>query len=65
MVSSGREFQAWMCRAHNTVNRSIGKPTFNCDLAAARWAPLDCDQAGGSTCDLAVGAPPAAGRGRR
>jgi hypothetical protein len=58
-VSSGPAFQQWMCRTHNTVNRAIGKPAFNCDLAAARWAPLDCDDEGrGSTCDLSVGAPP-------
>lgn len=62
-MSSGREFQQWLCRAHNTVNRSIGKPAFNCDMAAARWAPLDCDKDGNiSTCDLSVGMPPS---GRR
>jgi mitochondrial FAD-linked sulfhydryl oxidase len=61
-VSSGPELQAWMCRAHNTVNRRLGKPTFNCDLVAARWAPLDCGDGAEAACDLTVGAP---GRGRR
>lgn len=61
-MSSGPALQQWMCRAHNAVNRSIGKPLFNCDLAPARWAPLDCDRLEGlSTCDLSVGA----GGGRR
>jgi FAD-linked sulfhydryl oxidase len=64
-VSSGPEFQAWMCRAHNAVNRSLGKPVFNCELAAARWAPLDCaDDDGRSGCDLSVGTD-VARRGRR
>jgi len=53
VVSSGREFQMWMCRAHNTVNRSIGKPTFNCEVAAARWTPLECDVT--NSCDMTVG----------
>jgi len=54
-----------MCRTHNTVNRSLGKPTFNCNMAAARWAPLDCDDDGkGSTCDLSVGGNQKGGRRR-
>lgn len=61
-VSTGDAFRRWMCRAHNAVNRSVGKPAFNCDLAAARWAPLDCDRDGPSTCDLVVGGN---GGGRR
>jgi FAD-linked sulfhydryl oxidase len=49
-----------MCGAHNTVNRRLGKPLFNCDLVEARWAPLDCGGAEGaeSACSLAVGAAP-------
>lgn len=61
MVTSGPEFQAWMCRAHNAVNRRLGKPTFNCSVAAARWAPLDCGP--DSSCDLSLGSGP--GRGGR
>ncbi len=60
VVSSGRAFQQWMCRTHNTVNRSLGKPTFNCDMVSARWSPLDCagdDEAAAalSACDMSVG----------
>lgn len=43
---------------HNTVNRSLGKPVFNCDVVASRWAPLDCgagEQEVASTCDMTVG----------
>lgn len=52
-VDSGVEFQQWMCRVHNTVNRSIGKPTFNCDLVQSRWQGLDCGE--DSPCDMTVG----------
>lgn len=44
-----------MCRVHNCVNRRLGKPTFNCDLVGARWAPLDCDEH--NSCDMTVGRP--------
>jgi hypothetical protein len=53
VVSNGRDFAVWMCRTHNAVNRRIGKPAFNCDLVAARWAPLDCDEH--NSCDMTVG----------
>uniref|UniRef100_A0A383WB31 Sulfhydryl oxidase n=1 Tax=Tetradesmus obliquus TaxID=3088 RepID=A0A383WB31_TETOB len=53
VVSSGRDFAVWMCRTHNAVNRRIGKPSFNCDLVAARWAPLDCDEH--NSCDMTLG----------
>lgn len=53
IVSSGAEFSLWMCRTHNAVNRRLGKPTFNCDLVGARWAPLDCDEH--NSCDMTVG----------
>eukprot|EP00879_Flechtneria_rotunda_P007686 GHRR01008059.1.p1 GENE.GHRR01008059.1~~GHRR01008059.1.p1 ORF type:complete len:220 (+),score=76.94 GHRR01008059.1:571-1230(+) len=52
-VSNGEQFSRWMCRVHNTVNRHLGKPAFNCDLVAGRWAPLDCDEH--NSCDLTVG----------
>jgi FAD-linked sulfhydryl oxidase len=45
-----------MCGAHNAVNRRLNKPVFNCDLVAARWAPLDCDEH--NSCALTVGRPP-------
>lgn len=56
-VGNKEELQLWMCRTHNAVNRSLGKPTFNCDLVASRWAPLDCSQDGLSinSCDMTVG----------
>lgn len=53
VVTSGDDLQQWMCRAHNAVNRSLGKPTFNCDVAAARWTPLDCDES--NSCDMTLG----------
>ena len=67
MVSSGLELQRWMCRIHNVVNRSIGKPAFNCQLVASRWAPLDCGDGAvegtlaASSCDMTLGKP----RGRK
>eukprot|EP00882_Tetradesmus_deserticola_P004258 GHRQ01004498.1.p2 GENE.GHRQ01004498.1~~GHRQ01004498.1.p2 ORF type:complete len:156 (+),score=80.00 GHRQ01004498.1:27-470(+) len=53
VVSSGPDFAVWLCRTHNAVNRRLGKPAFNCDLVAARWAPLDCDEH--NSCDMTVG----------
>lgn len=56
-VASRRDFSLWMCEAHNTVNRRLGKPTFNCALVEARWAGMGCeDEAGGQdACSLEVG----------
>lgn len=51
-VSDRAAFSQWMCRVHNCVNRRLGKPTFNCDLVGARWAPLDCDEH--NSCDMTV-----------
>jgi len=48
-VSSGPEFRQWMCEAHNIVNRSIGKPAFNCDFVESRWGAVECQE---SLCDL-------------
>lgn len=62
-VSSGPAFQQYLCRVHNTVNRRLGKPAFNCALAPARWQPLDCEDADGRQgCSLA---PLRQGRGQR
>ncbi|GAX79313.1 hypothetical protein CEUSTIGMA_g6754.t1 [Chlamydomonas eustigma] len=43
-VHSGPEFRTWLCHVHNIVNRSLGKPSFNCNLLVARWAPLNCSE---------------------
>lgn len=45
-------------QAHNTVNRRLGKPTFNCALVESRWAGLECedeDGLGHNACSLDVG----------
>ncbi|KAF7512723.1 hypothetical protein GJ744_000290 [Endocarpon pusillum] len=31
------EFGLWMCRAHNEVNRKLGKGEFDCRLWKERW----------------------------
>ena len=41
-LDSSTALQQWMCRAHNAVNASIGKPAFNCKLAGQRWGELEC-----------------------
>jgi FAD-linked sulfhydryl oxidase len=41
-VGSGEEFRQWLCRAHNKVNASLGKPEFNCSFLGTRWSPLNC-----------------------
>eukprot|EP00210_Caulerpa_lentillifera_P006385 g6099.t1 len=41
-VASNKEFQHWMCDVHNTVNRSLKKPTFNCSFLQSRWGAVDC-----------------------
>lgn len=43
-VDSRVEFEQWLCRAHNTVNRSLGKPLYNCNAVGLRWSALDCDE---------------------
>lgn len=52
-VGSKHEFSQWMCGIHNVVNRSLDKPTFNCDLVEARWAGLDCGEEDACSLDLA------------
>ena len=47
VVSSREEFSQWMCRVHNVVNRSIGKPEFNCRYISSRWQGVDCDTPSG------------------
>lgn len=31
------EFGDWMCRAHNAVNRKLGKKEFDCRFWEERW----------------------------
>jgi FAD-linked sulfhydryl oxidase len=57
-VASRADFSRWMCEAHNTVSRRLGKPSFNCALVEARWAGVECGEegeGGGSACSLEVG----------
>ncbi|KVI01916.1 FAD-linked sulfhydryl oxidase ERV1 isoform X1 [Cynara cardunculus var. scolymus] len=48
-AGSQAEFSQWLCRVHNVVNRSLGKPTFPCERVDARWGKLDCEH---RVCDL-------------
>lgn len=50
VVNDKESLEQWTCRVHNVVNRSIGKPSFNCDLVRGRWGALDCGD--GVACDL-------------
>ncbi|OOF96718.1 hypothetical protein ASPCADRAFT_514959 [Aspergillus carbonarius ITEM 5010] len=36
-LSGRQEFGDWMCRAHNEVNRKLGKKEFDCRLWEERW----------------------------
>jgi len=36
-VESGDRLARWFCDRHNTVNRKLGKPEFDCSLVAERW----------------------------
>lgn len=42
-VNSRQDFSQWMCRVHNVVNRSLGKPEFNCTYISSRWEGIECD----------------------
>ncbi|XP_071736806.1 FAD-linked sulfhydryl oxidase ERV1-like [Rutidosis leptorrhynchoides] len=48
-AGSQAEFSQWLCRVHNVVNRSLGKPTFPCERVDVRWGKLDCEH---RVCDL-------------
>eukprot|EP00890_Picochlorum_soloecismus_P004960 jgi/Picsp_1/5465/NSC_02824-R1_protein len=50
-VESRQQFSLWMCRVHNVVNRSLGKPSFNCEYVMSRWEGIECDTEGDS-CSL-------------
>lgn len=36
-VGGQEEFGMWMCRAHNEVNRKLGKGEFDCKRWKERW----------------------------
>ncbi|KAM0245585.1 hypothetical protein ACHAQJ_010511 [Trichoderma viride] len=36
-VSNRDDFSQWLCRAHNDVNRKLGKPEFDCSRWDERW----------------------------
>ena len=36
-LESREEFGRWMCRAHNEVNRKLGKSEFDCGRWEERW----------------------------
>ena len=44
-----------MCQVHNAVNRTLGKPSFQCDVVSSRWSSLDCGEE--NACDLTIGRP--------
>lgn len=37
VLTNGANLARWMCERHNTVNRKLSKPEFNCDLVNQRW----------------------------
>lgn len=43
-VGSAGDLQQWMCKIHNLVNLSLGKPVFNCKVAASKWSSLNCNE---------------------
>ena len=43
-----------MCKAHNAVNQSLGKPQFNCQFVDARWRGVQCE---GETACVLFGGP--------
>ncbi|KAG7672620.1 hypothetical protein Ndes2526B_g08853 [Nannochloris sp. 'desiccata'] len=53
-VENRKAFSHWMCEVHNVVNRSLGKPSFNCDLVESRWAGLECDEEDACSLDFAT-----------
>ncbi len=51
-VTDCREnFEQWMCRLHNGVNRKLGKPQFDCTKVKEKWhGGLDDKTRGIPTC---------------
>ncbi|ELA47322.1 hypothetical protein VCUG_01206 [Vavraia culicis subsp. floridensis] len=37
VVSSRKEFELWLCSAHNVVNKRLGKPIFDCEGISDVW----------------------------
>ncbi|KAL0547590.1 hypothetical protein IC582_017530 [Cucumis melo] len=48
-TGSHAEFSRWLCRVHNVVNRSLGKPIFPCERVDGRWGKVECEQ---RACDV-------------
>lgn len=36
-VKNQHELSLWFCQLHNEVNKTLGKPEFNCNLVNERW----------------------------
>jgi FAD-linked sulfhydryl oxidase len=36
-LDNRKEFNVWMCEAHNEVNQKLGKPLFDCSTIEDRW----------------------------
>ncbi|ODV96729.1 hypothetical protein PACTADRAFT_65210 [Pachysolen tannophilus NRRL Y-2460] len=36
-VKTQEDFGRWLCDAHNSVNKKLGKPQFDCNLWKKRW----------------------------
>ena len=45
-VGSRHEFEQWACRTHNSVNRALRKPVFDCRQVRSRWGELGCEADG-------------------
>ena len=39
MLDSGKDLSIWFCKMHNIVNKTLGKPEFDCsyDNLLYRW----------------------------
>ncbi|CAL5222532.1 g4907 [Coccomyxa viridis] len=53
-TETGPQLRQWMCKAHNAVNQSLGKPQFNCQFVDARWGGVECE---GETACVLFGGP--------
>ncbi|KAF3931848.1 hypothetical protein ABW19_dt0204350 [Dactylella cylindrospora] len=36
-LNNQEDFGRWMCKAHNAVNKKLGKPEFDCNFWKERW----------------------------
>lgn len=55
-VGSGVELRSWLCRTHNVVNQSIGKPRFDCGAVERRWGSQGGSGAPAALCGSEGGA---------